>query len=64
MAEWGWTMADVTPDRDREPYWRTVLARWRRIERAEPKEPAFLPMPVLADVVDPRHRDRPIKPRR
>ena len=71
-------MANATRDRDRESYWRTVLARWRRsglsvrafcqaegvseptfyvwrrkLDRTEPKQPAFLPVHVVAEVVEP-----------
>jgi transposase len=71
-------MAKATRDLDRESYWRTVLARWRRselsvrafcqaegvseptfyvwrrkLDRAESRRPAFLPVHVVADVVEP-----------
>jgi transposase len=77
MAERGWTMPDTTRARDRESYWRTVLARWRRselsvrafcqaedvseptfyvwrrkLDQTESNEPAFLPVHVIADVVE------------
>ena len=70
-------MADATRDLDRESYWRTVLARWRRselsvrafcraegvsepnfyvwrrkLDRTEPKKPAFLPVHVVTDGVE------------
>jgi transposase len=71
-------MANATRDLDRESYWRTVLARWRRselsvrafcqaegvseptfymwrrkLDRTQPKPPAFLPVHIVSEGVEP-----------
>src|SRR3954462_9589426 len=71
-------MANATRDRDRESYWRTVLARWqrsalsvrafcqaegvseptfylwrRKLDRNQPKPPAFLPVHIVSEGDEP-----------